>query len=227
MKKLGIIYILAFFLCFKSIAQNNTNNAANTKSNFASKLVHNTEMGFLLGEQAAINNSGYYGYQADYIGKVAPGYYYPYPIYSGSDRYSNFTIQHYIGYAVNNKLSMGLSAGFDYYRSNIITPISASIKSTLIPSKRISPILNFDMGYGFIWKNEADKNNKIDKNGGLMMNPSVGFRIKIGNDGSNLNVNIGYKMQKSGYTNNRPEESYFLTETRAFNRLSIRLGFGF
>jgi hypothetical protein len=136
--------------------------------------------------------------------------------------FNNFT-----GYPVHKAITMGLTAGFDYYRSNIITPLSFSVKSTLVPSKRISPIGNLDVGYGFLWKSEADKANKIDKYGGLMINPSAGFRIKIGNDGSNLNINVGYKLQQSGFENNRPDEGFYLTEKRSFNRLSIRLGFGF
>jgi hypothetical protein len=233
MKILKAINISAIvLLSFASTFAQNPSKTTETKTNFWSKLVHNTEMGFLLGEQAALNNktiNPYYGYPIDVQAKTAyiADYYYPYPQYYGTNRYSNFTIQHFTGIAINKALNVGATAGFDYYRSNIITPLSLGTKATLLPSRRVSPIAGIDFGYGFIWKNETDKANKIDKVGGYMLNPSAGFRVKIGNNGSNLNVNIGYKMQKAGFTNNRPEESFYLTEKRAFNRLSIRLGFGF
>jgi hypothetical protein len=230
MKILKLLTFLALGLLFsENIDAQNTTNTQVAKTNFWSKLVHNTEMGFLLGEQAAFNNT-YPSYPIDFYSRSAPimaDSYYPYPQYYSSDRYSNFTIQHFTGVAITKALSMGLTAGFDYYRSNIITPISLGIKSTLLPSRRISPIANIDFGYGFIWKNENDKAQKIDKFGGYTFNPSAGFRVKVGNDGSNLNVNIGYKMQKAGFSNNKPDQQYYLTESRAFNRLSIRLGFGF
>ncbi|MES2796850.1 MAG: hypothetical protein V4683_12840 [Bacteroidota bacterium] len=227
MKNLKIfpaILLAVLLLTEKSFAQNQSQ-ATKSKPEFWSKLVHNTEMGFLLGEQAAINNNYNPIYSYD-MSKMASSIY-PYPYYYGDDRYSNFTFQHFTGYPVHKAINMGLTAGFDYYRSNIITPVSVSVKSTLVPSKRISPIGSLDVGYGFIWKSEADKVNNIDKYGGLMINPSAGFRIKVGNDGSNLNINVGYKLQQSGFENNRPDEKFYLTEKRSFNRLSIRLGFGF
>lgn len=196
------------------------------------KFVHITEFGFLLGKQAPINNvaTPYYA-NAAFDAKYAPtsysSYYYPYPYYYGDEQYSNFTLTHFTGYKINTALAAGLSGGFDYYRSNIITPISMGIRTTLLPSRRISPILNMDGGYGFLWKNTADKNSKIDKEGGLMLNPSAGLRIKLGEDGSNINISVGYKIQKSKMINNIPDQDYYQTEYRSFNRLSIRLGFGF
>ncbi len=189
------------------------------------KFTHITEFGFLLGKQAPINNvyPQYYAYDS----KVAYSSYYPYPYYYGDDQYSNFTFQHYSGYNIHKAVSAGFTAGFDYYRANIITPLSFGIRSTLLPSRRISPIANIDAGYGFLWKNDNDKSQKLDKEGGIMANPSAGIRIKLGEDGSSLNINVGYKIQKSKLENNIPEQNYFQTEYRSFNRLSLRLGVSF
>jgi hypothetical protein len=76
----------------KSFAQNQTQ-TTKSKSEFWSKLVHNTEMGFLLGEQAALNNTYNPIYSYD-VSKMASSIY-PYPYYYGDDRYSNFTFQQF------------------------------------------------------------------------------------------------------------------------------------
>ncbi len=187
------------------------------------KFVHITEFGFLLGKQAPINNIAYPAYDV----KSAASYYYPNPYNYGDDQFSNFTFQHFSGYNIHKGIAVGVSGGFDYYRANIITPMSIGIRTILLPSRRISPIGNFDAGYGFIWKNTNDKNQKIDKHGGLMLNPSVGLKIKLGDDGSSLHINVGYKIQKSEMINNQPEQGYYMTEYRSFERLSIRIGVGF
>jgi hypothetical protein len=190
------------------------------------KFIHITEFGFLLGRQAPLNNNqifpAYY-----YDARSITPYYYPYPTYTSNEQYANFTFQHYTGYNIHKAISVGATVGFDYYRSNIITPLALGVRATLLPSRRISPIINFDGGYGFIWNNDNDKTLKQNKQGGLMINPSAGLRIKLGDDGNSLNIGIGYRVQKSQLVNNRPAEQYFETENRAFNRLSIRLGFGF
>lgn len=185
------------------------------------KFTHITEFGFLLGKQAPLQNYGNpYSYSSYYS-------IYPYPYYAADDQYSNFTFHHFTGYNVHKAIAVGITGGLDYYRSNIITPLSIGIRSTLLPSRRISPIGNIDAGYGFIWQNTNDKNQKIEKQGGLMLNPSVGLRIKLGDDGSSLNINVGYKIQKSEMQNNQPEQQYYMTEYRSFERLSVRLGVGF
>ena len=195
------------------------------KKTEARKFVHITEFGFLLGKQAPIYNNNI-GYPILYDAKIAQSYYYPYPYYT-DNQYSNFTFQHYSGYQFHKAFSAGITAGLDYYRANIITPLSLGIRSTLLPGRRISPIANLDAGYGFVWKNSNDKANKLEKEGGLMINPSAGLRIKLGDDGSSLNINIGYRIQNSKQVNNQPEQDYYQTEYRSFNRLSIRLGIGF
>jgi hypothetical protein len=189
------------------------------------KFLHITELGFLLGSQAAINNIYPQYYAADLSSKMAySSSYYP---YYQSNNYNNFTFQHFTGYKVSKAIALGVTGGFDFYRANIITPLSIGMRSTIIPSRRISPIANVDVGYGFVWNNASDKQNKTDKDGGLALNPSVGIRIKVGNDGSQMNINVGYKLQQSKVTNNRPVDQYYMTEYRSFNRLSVRLGLGF
>jgi hypothetical protein len=213
--KILIVFVLQLTVFQILNAQQSQNNTAAVS--LRPKFIHITEMGFLLGSQAPINNN---------YNKLANSYYYPYQLYT-TDRYSNFSLQHFSGVNIHNAVAIGATAGFDYYRANIITPLSFGIRSTLTPSRRISPIGNFDIGYGFIWKNEADKQSKNNKTGGLMLNPSAGLRIKIGNDGSTVNINVGYRLQKSESENNIEEQDYYQTEYRTFKRLSIRLGLGF
>ncbi len=219
---LKILLVLQFIAVQLVVGQSPQVSANKTE---ARKFVHNTEFGFLLGKQEPINNNNI-GYPIVYDAKIAQSYYYPYPYYT-DDQYSNFTFQHYSGYQFHKAISAGLTAGLDYYRANIITPLSIGVRSTLLPSRRISPIANVDAGYGIIWKNSNDKASKIEKEGGILLNPSAGLRIKLGDDGSNLNINIGYRIQNSKLVNNLPDQDYYQTEYRTFNRLSIRLGIGF
>lgn len=222
--KFGVLLFWGITIVFNCFAQNGNKSTDKTQSK-ETKFLHITELGFLLGSQAPINNVyAFDGCPTCNYYRAPQASYYP---YYQSDNYNNFTFQHFSGYKLNKVFAVGATGGFDYYRSNIITPLSLGLRTTIIPSRRISPIANFDIGYGFIWKNTNDKQNKIDKNGGLMLNPSVGIRVKVGNDGSQLNINVGYKLQESKVTNNRPAEEYFQTEYRSFNRLSIRLGLGF
>jgi hypothetical protein len=219
---LAIIFVIQIFNSQTVSAQKllDTNTQPVTHS-APRKFIHITEFGFLLGKQAALKNYGNpYSYSSYYS-------IYPYPYYAADDQYSNFTFQHFTGYNVHKAVALGITGGFDYYRSNIITPLSIGIRSTLLPSRRISPIANIDAGYGFIWQNSNDKNQNIDKQGGIMINPSAGLRIKLGDDGSSISINVGYKIQKSEMKNNQPEQQYYMTEYRSFERLSVRIGVGF
>ena len=141
--KFGLFLFLGTAVLFDCFAQN-IDNASNKTQAKETKFLHITELGFLLGSQAPINNV----YATDKMAQSS--YYYP---YYQSDNYNNFTFQHFSGYKLNRALAVGATGGFDYYRSNIITPLSLGFRSTIIPSRRISPIANFDIGYGFIWKN--------------------------------------------------------------------------
>lgn len=185
--------------------------------------VHQTEMGFLLGRQTIENNywGGYYSSALYDSRSSLPPYY-----YSGSGKFQNFTIQHFSGIQIKKIGAVGLTAGFDYYGKNIITPLSLGFRKTLIPSKKVSPTIGIDTGFGFVWNNEQDKQADINRHGGLLANPAAGFRIKLSNDGSALFVNIGYRHQRSGYI--FENENFSKTqEINKFNRLSVRLGISF
>ncbi len=226
MKALLKIFVLSliYISVFQKVNAQSVASVKNIEKVKTAKFTHMTEFGFILGSQAPINNN-YIAQPYAYDVKVAyGGGYYPYPTYYGSDHYSNFTFQHFSGYKVHNGIAVGLTGGLDYYRSNIITPLSLGVRSTLFPSKRISPIVNMDAGYGFLW---GKKIEGTTKNGGLALNPSVGIRVKIGQDGSSLNINVGYKLQESKFITDRPSQEFYQTEYRSFNRLSIRLGLGF
>ena len=60
--KIHTVIIAIFVFSVNIFSQNTTATTAVAKTNFWSKLVHNTEMGFLLGEQAAIKNNNVYPY---------------------------------------------------------------------------------------------------------------------------------------------------------------------
>lgn len=218
MKKCLMIFCIFSMVHFSFSQENTAKNIVKER-----KFIHQTELGFLLGEQRTINQGGYYPYP---MGLVDSRYaYYP-PIYNYVGRSNTFSFQHFSGYKIKSNVAAGISGGLDYYPSNVITPLALGVRWHLL-NRRISPQLAMDAGYGFIWKNKQDKEYKYEKFGGLMLNPSGGLRVKLGEDGSALLVSLGFRMQKSGYENNVPEQQYYLRENRTFNRLSLRLGFEF
>jgi hypothetical protein len=184
------------------------------------KFLHQTEIGMLLGRQSdIINNPGYP------VRPAYSSYYIPYYSYAG--RSSVVAVQHFSGYRAHKLLAVGLTAGLDYYNNNIITPLALGLRSQWLPNRRISPSTSLDAGYGFMWASKQDKANKYDINGGFMLQPGAGIRIKLADDGSGLLLNVGYKIQKSGYSYEVTDQQYYLEEQRNYRRLSIRLGFEF
>jgi hypothetical protein len=225
MNKLQNILTVFYCVLWVQIAVAQSKNEKQASVN--RKFVHQTEFGFLLGNENTdvlyqaypIYNNTNNTYDATSY-SIYPPYYVGY-----AGRKNNFSLQHFSGYKIRERLAVGITAGFDYYARNIITPIALGIRSQLLPLHRISPTLNIDGGYGLIWKNKTYTHSNIF--GGFMLNPSAGLRIKLADDGSNIFLNVGYRLQKAGYENSLPEQQYYLKENRTYNRLSVRLGFGF
>lgn len=197
-----------------------TSNAQDSTKKVARKhpYVNIIELGVLSGQNTS--NSYYYA--------SASSYYYPsYGTGNTSNRIS-FSGQLFNGFYLNPKTALGVTVGVDAYNTTIMMPITAGIKRRLFQKKSGSTALmgNFDIGYGTTWLHNDV--NKEKTTGGIMVAPSVGYRIPL-KSGSALLFNIGYHYQQFKITNDTSTDTYIYKteETRNFNRVSFRLGFEF
>jgi hypothetical protein len=213
MKKF-IFTSLALLLCgIRANAQDSTKKVIHKHP-----YVNIIEVGVLTGQN--ITNSYYYpGASSYYIPSYGTG--------NTSNRIS-FSGLLFNGFYLNPKTVLGVTVSFDAYNSTIITPISAGIKRRLFQKKSGGTAImgNFDIGYGTTWLHNDV--NKEKTTGGIMVAPSVGYRIPL-KSGSALLFNIGYHYQRFKITTDTSTDTYInkIEETRNYNRLSFRLGFEF
>lgn len=213
MKKIIFASLVLLICGIRSNAQDSTKKVARKHP-----YVNIIEVGVLAGQN--VTNSYYYA--------STSSYYYPsYGTGNMSNRIS-FCGQLFNGFYLNPKTALGVTVSFDAYNSTIMVPISAGIKRRLFQKKSGGTAVmgNFDIGYGTTWLNNDVNQNKTT--GGIMVAPSVGYRIPL-KSGSALLFNIGYHYQRFKITNDTSTDTYIYKteETRNYNRLSFRLGFEF
>ncbi|MBC3541595.1 hypothetical protein ACFSC6_02305 [Rufibacter sediminis] len=137
---------------------------------------------------------------------------------------SSPTLTFFNGYQLHRLFSVGATIGLDFYSQVLVTPLALGIRGTLLKS-RISPIYGVDAGYGSTLL--SDESNNRENEGGWMINPAVGMRVKAGNNTAFL-MSIGYKVQKATTTQTLTwNNNSFITQEHSFKRLSARLGFMF
>lgn len=108
------------------------------------------------------------------------------------------------GYMFNRTVGLGLGIGKDNYSSRQgegLYPVFAEVRGYL-KKKNNTPYYAVRAGYGFAFENEKFGITQAD--GGLMLNPSVGYRFG-GDKTGNIYFEMGYKYQnqfierKSGF----------------------------
>jgi hypothetical protein len=125
------------------------------------------------------------------------------------------------GYRAHRLIAIGATIGFDFYENILITPIALGIRGEFF-STRVSPFYSLDAGYGTSFLSGKGSGERPE--GGWLINPVLGLRVKTGNKAAFL-VGMGYKRQRvdtemSGWG--------FTTNQRiTYNRLSLRMGFMF
>jgi hypothetical protein len=120
------------------------------------------------------------------IGKVEL---YKYPEYQDL-QVNSFGFKFVNGYHVDEHLTVGLGVGIDAYNNirypmmTFYMPVSADIRFVILKNK-FSPVINLNTGYSV---------GLSGLNGGVLMNPSIGFTGYT--SGNNAVVfNVGYKWQ--------------------------------
>jgi hypothetical protein len=183
--------------------------------------VNQTEFGLLLGR---VKNNNYYYY---------PSYssYWPNPTPSGYSlqNVANLSLQTFNGFQVRKKTTVGLTTGFDMYSSVVLVPVELGLRHVLFEKSEQGAKLQagLDAGYGATFG--ASKNSYEDVSGGILLNPSIGFKFPTKN-GSAWLVNFGYKYQYMEISQKFDENDFYnisSTETQNIKRFQLRVGFQF
>ena len=218
-------YILLIIVGIFSISSSFSQEKKEEKTGFFKKypFVNMTEFGLLFGQNK---------YETGYIYAYYPYYYgggvNPVANYTIENRLS-FSLQTFNGVYLTKKTAVGMTAGIDWYSATVLIPVALGIRQNIAQKREGGTIFygSLDAGYGTIWANQDQTNYKTT--GGLMLNPSLGFKLPL-KSGSNILINIGYKLQKATINYVNPSDnSYFYesVETRNYNRLVLRMGLEF
>jgi hypothetical protein len=126
-----------------------------------------------------------------------------------------------VGKQLNRFVGLGLGLGLDNYsrRGETIVPVFAELRGYPFPKVK-QLYYSFALGYGFAFKRESF--GIVDANGGYMVHPAIGIRLGTP-DGTNVNIDIGYRAQKAFFReqliNGDVDERNVI-----FNRLALRVG---
>ncbi len=205
-------------------------NAQDKKEGFFKKypFVNITELGAMFGRTKYVSYWSAY----DLTGRPAPNakpYYY-------TNNNANLTLQTFNGVYLDKKTAVGLVTGVDWYYNVILMPVGVGIRRQIAQKKEggSAIIASLDGGYGTTWLHA--NNNRENVDGGIFVNPTIGYRIPMRN-GSAILLNFGYRHQRftvetdNSYTNTinniNQEWTNISKEYRNMNRMTARLGFEF
>jgi len=213
MKKIFILSVIGSLVLNSSFAQK--------EKLFKYPFVNQTEFGLLLGR---VKNNNYYYY---------PSYssYWPNPTPNGYSlqNVANLSLQTFNGFQVRKKTTVGITTGFDMYSTAILVPVALGLRHIIYEKSQQGAKLQagLDIGYGATFGNSQNSNE--DVSGGILINPTVGFKFPTKN-GSAWLVNFGYKYQYMEISQKFDENDFYnisSTETQNIKRFQLRLGFQF
>ena len=195
-------------------------NGQEKKKLFKYPFVNQTEFAMGFGR---VKNTNYY-YPSYYS-------YMPYPSQSGYSiqNVASLSVQTFNGFKVRKKTTLGITTGLDMYPSVLLVPIAAGVRHVFYEKNQQGAKLQIglDAGYGSTF---ANANNSYEEvKGGVMVNPTVGFKFPTKN-GSSWLVNFGYKYQYLEITQNIQENDFYNisnVETRNLKRFQVKVGFEF
>ncbi|SKC10968.1 hypothetical protein [Dyadobacter psychrophilus] len=136
----------------------------------------------------------------------------------------NVTLQTFNGVMLSNRLSAGVTAGIDWYKTALLAPISGGIRYDLTKNGGVRLFTTADVGYGFAWFQDDIEGYRTK--GGLMLNPGLGLRMgKAG--GPAVTFTVSYKRQEAHIDKFPLWDQVERSEDRVYNRLALRLGISF
>jgi len=129
-------------------------------------------------------------------------------------------LENVLGKQFSPLLGLGLGIGLDNYsrRGETILPVFAELRGYLLKNGQL--YYSLGAGYGFAFKRESF--GIRDANGGYMLHPAIGLRLGTP-DGTNVNIDLGYKVQKAFF---REEllDGDIDERNILFQRLALRVG---
>lgn len=195
--KILFSFFIAVFAISTSLAQDES---------FKRKFVNHTEFGGLFGRVKYAENPGY----AFSNNRV--------------ENRANLTIQTFNGIHLNQRLDVGITLGFDWYKTALLNPIAAGIRYDITKGPKARLFLTGDAGYGFNWLNQDSDGYKTK--GGWMINPGIGLRMgKI--NSSSFTFSVTYKRQEAYADKPLLYNQTERTEDRVYNRIAARIGVSF
>ncbi len=185
-----------------------------------SRFVNQTELSILMGR--SIEGLQYYPYYYS-SSSIWPGPSTP-NVSTKKRNTGSFSIQTFNGWRIKPKTTVGLTTGLDAYQGALIVPVAAGVRQIVIDKGEKSSKIqaSLDAGVGTMWLDDQDG---ASKEGGLMVNPAVGFIFPT-RSGSAFLINFGYKYQRYSLSNT-VEGSSYSQESRNIKRFQLRFGFQF
>ncbi len=134
------------------------------------------------------------------------------------------------GYDDYNRADLSDQMGYDYYMRWKVVPVFLSLSADWAKIRENALFLQVNGGYSFIRPIKRDNANVVENSeGGLMLNPSLGYRIYSGKH--RIYIGAGYKVQRNKYGYNPspwiwgpPSPQINVKET--MQRMEVRIGFG-
>lgn len=135
-----------------------------------------------------------------------------------------------IGYDDYNRANLSDPMGYNYYMRWKSVPLFLSLSADWGRVRNNALFFQLNGGYSFIRPMKRKEMNIVDdSDGGVMINPSVGYRINAGKH--RIYIGGGYKVQWNRYRYNpfpwiwgSPAPHISVKET--LQRMEIRVGFG-
>jgi len=134
------------------------------------------------------------------------------------------------GYTVNKNLSLGLSAGTDFYwwPNSMVHPLALEVR-TRLNQQSFTPYLSLQGGYGFLGSAEhwSESNS-----GGLYLSPGLGITSKY-RENLAWYFQMGFRSQtingayEDGFWDGFNWITRIVEEKITYNRLDLRFGFWF
>lgn len=153
-----------------------------------------------------------------------------------------FSIMNINGVEINEKFAAGIGIGLEFINESYL-PVFADVRY-FFREENFSPFVGLQAGYSIALFDEGNiyypgniyyeylsssivpypypYSNTLKPSGGIMMNPSVGFKNMM-NDNLGFTFSLGYRYQRLTY-NNTENDDHLLME---LNRLTIKVGFIF
>lgn len=153
------------------------------------------------------------------------------------DNRTNLSIQNYLGVKVDKHHAVGISVGLDTYPGINLVPIAFGWRGFLDHDKKVVPYAGLDIGHAAAFLNRREKNefSELWYEGGLLLSPLAGIRLKTKSGKRDYSISLAYRRQQAYYFEGSKSEgisipglppgfSSLREEAYIFNSLTGKLG---